>query len=80
MKKARYYDKEIQENPLEIARQLRLDFNKAPSLHTAINKIIPILEEYAMRDKKRASRYRAVAENLRKVSSEIKSLITEYEE
>jgi hypothetical protein len=80
MQKARYYDRGVQENPIEIARQLRLDFSKAPSLHKAITNMVPILEEYAMRDKSRASRYRAVAESLRKVASEIKSLITEYEE
>ena len=80
MQKAKYYDGEIQENPLEIARQLRLDFSKAPSLHKAITNIIPVLEEYALRDKKRSSRYKAVAESLRKVASEVKSLITEYEE
>jgi len=80
MKKARYYDKATQQNPLEIARKLRLDFSKAPSLHKAITNIVPILEEYALIDKSRASRYKAAAEGLRKVASEIKSLITEYEE
>lgn len=80
MQKARTYNKPIQENPAEIARQLRLDFSKVPSLHKAITNMIPVLEEYAMRDKSRSARYRAVAENLRRVASEIKSLITEYEE
>jgi hypothetical protein len=80
MQKAKYYDGETQENPLDIARRLRLDFSKAPSLHKAITNIVPILEEYALIDKSRASRYRAVAESLRKVAKEIKTLITEYEE
>lgn len=80
MQKARYYDRAIQENPKEIARQLRVDFSRAPSLHKAITNMIPVLEEYALKDKARTSRYKAIVESLRKVANEIKSLITEYEE
>ena len=77
--KARYYDGAMQTNPQLIAQQLRQDFSKAPSLHKAITNIVPILEEYAMKDKARAGRYREIANNLRKVASDIKQMITEYE-
>ena len=77
--KARYYDGAMQTNPQLIAQQLRQDFSKAPSLHKALSNFIPIIEEYALKDKARASRYRQVAENLRKVTGDIKDLIVEYE-
>lgn len=51
----------------------------APSLHTALMQFIPKLEEYALRDKKRGSRYKEIASQLRKVAAKIKSLIQEYE-
>lgn len=73
------YSSPIQESPESISRQLRIDFSKAPSLHAAINRVIPVLEQYAFKDKKRASRYKKVAQGLRNVSAEIKSLIKEYE-
>ena len=80
-KDLRIYDTSnpISESPEYISRQLRADFSKAPSLHSAINRFIPMLEEYALKDKKRASRYRKVAQQLRGVALEIKSLIKEYE-
>ena len=77
--KARYYDGAMQTNPELIAQQLRQDFSKAPSLHKAISNFIPMIEEYALKDKARASRYMQVAENLRKVTGDIKDLIVEYE-
>ena len=77
--KARYYDGAMQTNPELIAQQLRQDFSKAPSLHKALSNFIPMLEEYALKDKARASQYRQIAENLRKVAGEIKDLIVEYE-
>ena len=77
--KARYYDGAMQTNPQLIAQQLRQDFSKTPSLHKAITNFIPMIEEYALKDKARASRYMQVAETLRKVAGEIKDLIVEYE-
>jgi hypothetical protein len=77
--KARYYDGAMQTNPQLIAQQLRQDFSKAPSLHKALSNFIPIIEEYALKDKARASRYKQVAENLRKITGDIKDLIVEYE-
>ena len=77
--KARYYDGAMQTNPQLIAQQLRQDFSKAPSLHKALSNFITMLEEYALKDKARASQYRQIAENLRKVASDIKQMITEYE-
>ena len=76
---ARQYSRPIQESPEYIARTLRRDFSAEPSIHAAINRVVPILEEYAQKDKSRASRYRKVAQGLRNVSSQIKSLIKEYE-
>jgi hypothetical protein len=80
MEKAKTYPAEgIQENPKLIAEELRRDFSKVPSLHKSITNFIPILEEYALRDKSRAGQYREIAQSLRKVASDIKSMITDYE-
>ena len=77
--KARYYDGAMQTNPQLIAQQLRQDFSKAPSLHKAITNFIPIIEEYASKDKARASQYKKISDNLKKVASDVKQMITEYE-
>jgi hypothetical protein len=77
--KATFYDGAMQTNPQLIAQQLRQDFSKAPSLHKAITNFIPIIEEYAFKDKARASQYKQIADNLRKVASDVKQMITEYE-
>lgn len=77
--KATFYDGAMQTNPELIAQQLRQDFSKTPSLHKAISNFIPMLEEYALKDKARASQYKQIADNLRKVASDIKQMITDYE-
>ena len=69
----------MQENPSVIAQELRRDFAKAPSLHSAINAFVVVLEEYALRDKSRAGRYRDIAQRLRKVALDVKEMIKEYE-
>ena len=78
---AEYYDRKypVQHPPEQISRELRQKFSASPSLHAAINRFVPILEEYALKDKSRASRYRSLAQRLRKVSEDIKGLIKEYE-
>ena len=69
----------MQENPSVIAQELRRDFSKVPSLHKSINEFVVMLEEYALRDKSRAGRYRDIAQRLRKVAIDIKEMIKEYE-
>jgi len=62
----------------EIARTLRRDMNES-KMHRAITRFVPILEEYAYKDKSRASRYRKIAQKLRDLGLEIRQMITEYE-
>jgi hypothetical protein len=62
----------------EIARTLRRDMNES-KMHRAINHFVPILEEYAYKDKSRASRYRKIAQKLRDIGLEIRQMVTEYE-
>jgi len=69
----------VQENPSVIAQELRRDFSKVPSLHKAINEFVVMLEEYSLRDKSRAGRYRDIAQRLRKVALDVKEMIKEYE-
>jgi len=69
----------MQENPSVIAQELRRDFDKAPSLHSAINRFVVVLEEYALRDKSRAETYRDIAQRMRKVAMDIKEMIKDYE-
>ena len=61
----------------DIARTLRRDFGE--KLHTAINEFVPLLEEYAIKDKSRASKYKKIAQRFRNLSLEIKQMIKEYE-
>tara|TARA_S200002703_G_C3616852_1_gene189436 strand:- start:157 stop:405 length:249 start_codon:yes stop_codon:yes gene_type:complete len=73
------FERSRQENPSVIAQELRRDFAKAPSLHSAINTFVVVLEEYAMRDKSRAGRYRDIAQRMRKIAIDIKDMIKDYE-
>ena len=75
---AKYYNiKQPTQYPTEqISRELREKF--AP-LHTQIMRIVPELEEFALKDKSRSSRYKNLAQRIRRVAIDIKELVKEYE-
>jgi hypothetical protein len=75
---AKYYNiKQPTQYPSEqVSRELREKFGP---LHSQINIIVPELEEFALKDKSRASRYKNLAQRIRRVAKDIKDLITEYE-
>jgi hypothetical protein len=75
---AKYYNiKQPTQYPSEqVSRELREKFGP---LHSQINRIVPELEEFALKDKSRASRYKNLAQRIRRVAKDIKDLITEYE-
>ena len=68
----------IQTNPAVIARTLRADINSS-KIHAGVNKFVPLLELYALKDKSRANRYKDIAAQLRKIMVDIRTLVTEYE-
>jgi len=70
-------------NPIQypkekIASSLRKDITES-KINVAVNRFVPLLEEYAYKDKSRASRYKKIAQSLRDLSLEIKNMVTEYE-
>ena len=78
LKKEPKFLKPIQYPKEDIARDLRRDMNES-KMHRAITHFVPILEEYAYKDKSRAARYRKIAQKLRNLGLEIRQMITEYE-
>jgi len=76
--KAEAFPRPLQYPPKEIARQLRADVN-ASKFHKGMTAFIPLLEVYALRDKARASEYKRIAKDLRRITSEVRKLITDYE-
>ena len=76
--KAEAFPRPLQYPPKEIARQLRADMN-ASKFHKGMNTFIPLLGIYALRDKARASEYNRIAKELKRITLEVRKLITDYE-
>tara|TARA_R100001510_G_C7650640_1_gene208174 strand:- start:999 stop:1271 length:273 start_codon:yes stop_codon:yes gene_type:complete len=63
----------------DVAKLLRTNFSKT-GFHGAVNRFVPELEgQFPYIDKRRAKQYQKLAADIRKISSTIKKLVTEYE-